>query len=69
MKKTLRKRGDYLSINISETEALSLGVKEGDTVQIEKIVEVPASEVVNAPYDDMHTYKDQNEKKNTRNNS
>jgi len=58
MKKTLRKRDKYLTINISETEALSLGVKEGDSILIERLIEIPASEVKDEPYDDMHTYSD-----------
>lgn len=56
LKKILRKRGKYLTININETDALSLGVKEGDIIQIEKIVATPISEVVDTPYDDVHTY-------------
>ena len=56
--KVLRKRGKYLTVNINETEALSLGIKEGEIIRIEKIVQLAASELVDKPYDDLHTYND-----------
>lgn len=59
IKKTVHRSGSYLHVNITSEEAEKIGLREGDRIQIEKIIELTESELENLSKesDDIETYE------------